>query len=150
LESFLQRDVLNAFDDQFYELNDVEDLIDINSQWLKQHPKLQVIDESALSDFIEQIVSQIPNLEERQQQALENRPRYFKVVDALCQKVGQTLDRITAGDPSHEYKGQNILAWHFLTDAGHFYMLDLGDQALMFDENHHQITEIDIRHIADE
>ncbi|MBP2546122.1 DMP19 family protein [Acinetobacter guillouiae] len=145
-----QRDILNAFDDQFYALNDSEDLIEINSRWLKQHPKLQVVDEDQILTIVEQVAAKIPNLEQRKQQAAENSPRYFKIIQALCQQASQELDRITIGDPSHEYNGQEIVAWHFLTDAGHFYMLDLGDQALMFDENDQQIIALDVSHIADE
>jgi len=143
-----QRDILNNFDDQFYELNDIEDLIEINSQWLKQHSKLQVVDENELDEVIEKITNQIPNLEKRKQQALENRPRYFKIIDALCQQAGYELDRITAGDPTYEYQGESILAWHFLTDEGHFYMLDLDDQALMFDDQDQQVAQLDVSYLA--
>lgn len=144
-----QRDILNSFDDQFYELNDHEDLIEINSQWLKSHPKLQVVDEDDLDELLDQIASKIPNLAERQQKAQENRPRYFKVIEALCLKSEQTLDRITAGSPV-EHEGKSLIEWHFLTDAGHFYMLDLGDQAKMFNDDGQLVVEIDVSHFAQE
>lgn len=144
-----QRDILNNFDDQFFALNEIEDLIEINSQWLKQHPKRQAVDEQEILSIIQQVAAKIPNLEQRKQQAAEQRPRYFKIIDALCESSGQVLDRITAGDPSHEYQGQPILAWHFLTDAGHFYMLDFENEALMFDDNDQKILALDISHISD-
>ncbi len=144
-----QRDILNHFDDQFYTLNDEEDLIEINSQWLKQHAKLQIVDEDQLNEVIEQIAGQIPDLEERQQKALESRPRYFKVILALCDSVGQKLEQVTAGSPV-EYENQSLIEWHFLTDAGHFYMLDLGNKAIMFNEGHEKISTIDVSALPEE
>lgn len=60
-----QRDVLNSFDDQFFALKESEDLIEINSQWLRQHPKLRAVDEGEILTIIEQIATKIPNLEQR-------------------------------------------------------------------------------------
>jgi hypothetical protein len=108
------------------------------------------VDEDEILTVIEQVSAKIPNLEQRKQQAAENQPRYFKIIEELCQQLGQELDRITIGDPSHQYNGQEIVAWHFLTEQGHFYMLDLGDQALMFDDQDQQVIALDIAHIADE
>lgn len=144
-----QRDILNAFDDQFYALNEIEDLIEYNSQWLKSHPQLQVVDENELDALLTEIAAQIPNLAERQQQALEDRPRYFKIITTLCESVAQTLQQITIGS-LEEYEGQNIMAWHFLTDAGHFYMLDLGDRALMINDEKQCVRSLDISHLPKE
>lgn len=143
-----QRDILNRFNDRFYALNDAEDLIEINSLWLKQHPKLQIVDEDERLNVLEQYADQIPNADERQQNALNGRPRYLKIIALLTQKAGQQLERVTIGDPSHQYQNQNVLAWHFLTEQGHFYMLDLGDQALMFDDKHHQMVQLDVSHLT--
>ena len=144
-----QQDILNKFDDQFYALNDSDDLIEMNSQWLKSHPQLQLVDENDLDELFDQIITKIPNLAERKQKVLENRPRYFKVIEALCQSVDQTLEQITAGSPVI-YEGNSVIEWHFFTDAGHFYMLDLGDQALMFSESKQQVSSIDVSHLAEE
>lgn len=145
-----ERDLLNEFNDEFYALNEREDLVEINSRWLKQHPQLQAMEEEALEDHYDEIAAQIPNIEERTEQALENQPRYVKVIDALCEVTGQELERITAGNPAHKHEGKPVLAWHFLTDAGHFYMIDLGDKALMFHgDTNALVAEADVSDLDD-
>lgn len=140
-----QRDSLSQFDDAFYNLNEREDLIEINSQWLKKHPQLKVLDEAEIADYLDQAATKIPNLEQRIEAAKKNQPRYFKIIQALCAAVEQDLEEITMGDPSHEYQGEQILAWHFLTEQGHFYMLDLGDKAQMYQgESKDLVVEIDL------
>ena len=147
-----ERDLLNEFNVEFYTLNDAdENLIELNSRWLKAHPQLQALDQDALEAQFDAIAAKIPNLEEREAENLENQPRYVLAIGALCEATGQELDRITAGDPTHEYEGQPSLAWHFLTDAGHFYMLDMGDKALMFHGDTHQlVAEADISYLAED
>ncbi|MBF5002625.1 DMP19 family protein [Diaphorobacter caeni] len=140
-----ERDALNEFNGEFYDLNEHEDLVDFNSRWLRGHPQLQAMSEADLEAAFEAIVEKIPDLEERVAEAQENQPRYVKVIDELCEISGQELDRITAGDPTHRHEGKDVLAWHFLTDAGHFYMVDLGDKALMFEADSHKlVAEADV------
>ena len=140
-----ERDALNETNGEFYQLNEQEDLVEYNSRWLREHPQLQAVAEDDLEDLFDEIAAKIPDLEERAAQALEDQPRYVKVIDELCEVAGQELDRITAGDPSYEHEGKPTLAWHFLTDAGHFYMVDLGDKALMFNGDTKQlVAEADV------
>lgn len=139
-----QINVMSQFDDAFYALNEREDLIALNSQWLKNHPQLKVLADAEIAEYLDQAAEQIPDLDARIQAAKQNQPRYFKLIDALCQVAGQHLEQITMGDPSHEHQAQQITAWHFLTEQGHFYMLDFGDTAQMFKGDSHQlIAELD-------
>ncbi|QNP50501.1 DUF4375 domain-containing protein [Diaphorobacter aerolatus] len=140
-----ERDALNEFNSEFYALDEREDLVEFNSRWLKQHPDLQALDEEELQARYDEIAGLIPNLEEREEAAAAGMPRYALVIDALCEAADHELDRITAGNPSHEHEGQQTVAWHFLTDKGHFYMVDLGDKALMFDgDTHKLVAEADV------
>ncbi|QIL82133.1 DMP19 family protein [Diaphorobacter sp. HDW4A] len=140
-----ERDALNECNGEFYDLNEHEDLVDFNSRWLRQHPQLQAVAAAGLEAVFDEISEKIPDLEERAAEALENQPRYVKVIDELCDASGQELERITAGDPTHQHEGKDVLAWHFLTDAGHFYMVDLGDKALMFEADTHKLeAEADV------
>ncbi|KAA8731677.1 DUF4375 domain-containing protein [Acinetobacter qingfengensis] len=146
-----QRDTLNAFDETFYRLNEQENLATLNQEWLKQHPLLKAIAEAELEQYLDQIAKNIPNLQERIQAAKANQPRYYHVVDALCEAANLQLDRITAGDPNFQYQGQQHISWHFLTDQGHFYMLDLDDHALLFnDQQSEPIFTLDIQHLPKE
>ncbi|PWB93398.1 hypothetical protein [Methylosinus sporium] len=56
----------------------------------------------------------------------------MKLIRALVAEAGQRLDRVTAGDPTHEFAGALTTAWYFLTDQGLFHMVDAGGKAIMF------------------
>ncbi|WP_372393088.1 DUF4375 domain-containing protein [Xanthomonas sp. NCPPB 3582] len=126
---------LSQRDSAFYDLERKENLIDLNSAWLRHHPRLLALPPDRLKQEIERLASTVPAAERqaRIDLARKNQPRYMKLIDRLCEEGGHTLDRITAGDPSHRYNGNQVLAWHFLTNRGHFYMLDLDGIASMYD-----------------
>lgn len=126
-----ERDILNAFNDQFYDLQKSEDLIRLNSKWLKQHAELVVLNEKSLSEQLESIANSIPDRDFREQQALEAEPRFKKLIRALCKASGQELKFVTAGGQI-DYKESKVLAWHFITNDGHHYMVEFDQQAIMF------------------
>lgn len=128
-----ERDILNSFDDEFFKLQKSEDLIHLNHIWLKNHNNLVVVNYDGWISRIKSASESVPNRAERVQAALDAEPRYFKLIRALCKKENQELVRVTAGDPTNKYKGRDVLAWHFITDKGHHYMVDLGDSAVMFE-----------------
>jgi len=128
------RDALDAaHDGRFAELSSTEGLIALNAAWLRSLPGLQVKTSEEIRAEIERRVATLPDREERKRAALENEPRYMKLVRALCLKAGHTFSRITAGDPGHQYNGKLVLAWHFITDKGHHYMVDAEGRAVMFE-----------------
>ncbi len=137
------KDLLDKLDDNFFALKKTEDLIKINSQWLKNNPKLQLVTEAEFKDILVDVKNRIPNLQERLQELANKQPRYVKLIVKLCQQAEHKLERITAGDPSHKYNGQQVLAWHFLTNKGHLYMLDFEEYAVMFDDNNNEVYRID-------
>lgn len=139
-----ERDLLNEFDDKFYDLSEREDLIKLNSDWLKSLPNLVAITTEEMKAEVERRASALPNREERAEEALANEPRYMKLIRALCKAADHELDRVTAGDPTFEYNGQQMISWHFLTDKGHFHMADIDGKALMFKGHADEIVcEID-------
>ncbi len=135
-----ERDALDGFNDAFYALQESEDLILLNADWIKQHPHLQVLDEQAYQENIADVAKAIPDREQRIQKAREAEPRYLKLIRALCQESGQTLDRVTAGDPSHQYQGDYVVAWHFRTHSGHHYMIEHNGQAMMFNGDSNEVV----------
>lgn len=134
-----ERDALNSFDDEFYLLQDDENLAALNAQWIRQHPGLEVLDDKELQARLASVAEAIPNRTERIQGALDAEPRYTKIIRALSDAAGHQLDRVTAGDPSNEYEGEKILAWHFLTDQGHFYFIEHKGHAIMFHGESHEV-----------
>jgi len=127
------RDALDRHSDAFFALAEAEDLIALNSAWLRAHPQLVVLSIEEMQAEVQRRGAALPDRLERIAAALQNEPRYMKLIRRLCADSGHTLDRVTAGDPSHQHNGSQALAWHFLTDRGHFYLLDLDGIARMHD-----------------
>ena len=92
--------------------------------------------------LIAEYVAAIPDLEARIAAAQESAPRYEKLIRRLCEDQGLTLDRITAGDPNWKHEGARMVAWYFLSDRGLFSMVDLGDEALLFDKDKVEVARI--------
>jgi len=136
------RDMLNTVNDAFYAIGEAQDLIQLNAAWIRKHPDLVVLTIAQMKDEIDRRIARMVDRDARVASALDAEPRYMKLIRALTVKAGQDLSAVTAGDPSHVYEGKQMLAWHFITDAGQHYMLDLGDEALMFDEAHNELARI--------
>ena len=138
------RDRLNAIDDRFFALAEQEDLFHLNSVWLKKHPELVVLSESGLKNEIARRAAAVPDRPAREKRARDAEPQFTKLIRALCAQAGQELQRITAGDPSHKYQGKEVLAWHFITNKGHHFMVEANGKAMMFDgKSEAKIAEID-------
>lgn len=139
-----ERDMLNSLDEKFYHLSEQEDLIKLNSEWLRNLPELVVKTTEQMKAEVERRAAALPDREERVARALASEPRHMKLIRALCGQAGQDLSRVTAADPRHKHNGHPILAYHFITDAGHHYMVDVDGQAIMFTgDKHEKVVEIE-------
>jgi Domain of unknown function (DUF4375) len=134
------RDALARHSEAFYALAEQEDLVALNSAWLRTHPHLVVLSIAEMQAEVERRAATLPDRAARVAAALENEPRYMKLIRCLCADNGHTLDRITAGDPGHEHNGRQVLAWYFLTDRGHYYLLDLDGVARMHAADSHALV----------
>ncbi len=148
-EDLFTDDRCTAFDqlsDEFFDLG--EDLIDLNAAFLRGLPNLKVVKEKELVTRLDAVIATIEDLEERlARRAAEweaNKPRYMRVIDVICAEHGWELDMITAGDPTAEYQGESAIGWHFITDAGHHSMIDLGEKAVVFDDDDKEIGFVDL------
>ncbi len=138
-----ERDAIAANDEKFAELSEAEDLIALNAAWIRKHPAMVAISAEEMEAEIEKRIQAIPDYDARIAEALENEPRFVKIIRALCDKVGQELEQVTAGDPDQEVGGESRFAWHFLTDEGHFYMVDHDGTATMYQgESETAVAEI--------
>lgn len=139
-----ERDILDGHNDRFFKLSKTEDLIALNAAWLRGLPGLQVKTIDDMRSEVERRAAVLRDREERKRAALENEPRYMKLMRALSLKAGHEFSHATAGDPTHEHNGKRVLAWHFITGKGHHYMVDAGGSAAMFDgATRKLVTEID-------
>lgn len=127
-----ERDFLDEANEELDLPPETEDLRALNASWLKQLPDLVVLPAEALAAEVRRRGQALPDREERAAAARANEPRYMQLIRALCERSGQELNRVTAGDPSHEHEGARTVAWHFLTDQGHHYMVDADGLAIMF------------------
>jgi hypothetical protein len=138
-----ERDALDAYNSRFFELSEGEDLIALNAAWLRSLPGLQVKTVDEMRAEVERRAGALADREERKRAALANEPRYMKLIRALSQKAGHKLLHVTAGEP-RRHEGKNVLAWHFITDRGHHYMVDAEGRAVMFDgATNKPVAEID-------
>ena len=86
-------------------------------------------------------------LAERERLAEENKPRYARIIDVICEEYGMELVRITAGDPGFIHEGEERVAWHFLAGRGHYSMVDMGEQAVVFDDGGEEVAVVDISRV---
>lgn len=126
-----ERDVLNAFDYEFYGLQEHESLLNLNARWIRSHPQLLVLDAQAIEHKVEEITQSLPDLEARIQASLEAEPRYIKIIRALVAHAGQEFESAHASSPC-QYEGEEIWAEHFKTNLGHHYMIEHKGKALLF------------------
>lgn len=138
-----ERDRLNGINENFYEIEQEESLERLNANWLKARPGLIVVAEDRIQQEVTRRALSISDREARLAQARAAEPRYMKLIRALCDAAGHTLERVTAGDTMNEYGGKRILAWHFITDNGHHFMVEADGKAMMFSgKSKEQIAEL--------
>jgi len=127
-----ERDELNGPNDAFVAISKHEDLIALNSAWLRRSPSLVVMTIPQMEKEVKRRAAAIPDRNERIAAARANEPRYMKLIRSLCECAGHELETVTAGDPAHVHAGRETLAWHFITDRGHHYMVEADGKAVMF------------------
>ena len=135
----------------FSELNGAEDLIEPNSAFIRKHHNMEAIWLEPLEAHLAGIIRTIPDLAarlaERERFAEENKPRYARIIDVICGEQGMELECITAGDPGFIHEGEERVAWHFLAGRGHYSMVDMGEQAVVFDDGGEEVAVVDISRV---
>jgi hypothetical protein len=132
------RDKLDANNHRFFEAQTGENLRALNAGWLKNLPHLMVLPQDGMAEEMTRLSSALPDREARLAHARSGEPRYLTVIRALCEEAGLVLGGVTMGDPTHAHAGKTTVAWHFLTEGGHhYYMVDTGREAIMFDGTSH-------------
>lgn len=138
------REKLNSINDAFFTASAKEDAVLLNSAWLRKLPNLEIKSNEGMNQEVARRVALLPDLEKRRASALENEPYDVKLIRALAKKAGHELQEVIEVDPYHQHEGKQIVAWHFVTDKGQHYMLEVAGKALMFElEGDKKIAEID-------
>lgn len=138
------RDALGAHDETFYQLNEgEEDLVALNVRWVRSRPNLRVLSIEEMETEVARLAGTFTNHDEQAAAARANELRPTQLIRRLCYESEQTLERITLVDPNHRYLGRSVVAWHFITDRGRRYMIEVDGQAMMFDDAGRRIATID-------
>jgi len=93
----------------FKKIQESENLIEINRQWLIKHPQLLIIKEEELNSSIQEHI--INQTEEK---------RHIKIIKQLCEIIEEDFIAVTAGDSRNIYNR----SWHFKTAQGFYYMIE--------------------------
>lgn len=128
-----ERDFLNALNDQFAAIDQQENLIILNANWLRQLPDLVVLPIADMEAEVKRRSEALPDRDERIAYARSLEPEYMKYIRALCEQVGYELSRVTGANPRHKHAGQRMFAWFFITDHGPHYMIEANGKAQMFE-----------------
>lgn len=137
------RDALGALDSEFFTLAREELLVELNAAWIRGRPNLRVLTLEEMQAEVAAMVAAIPDPDARAAAARAGESRETRLIRGLCEATGQTLDRVTGGDPAHRFEGSAVVAWHFITDRGHHYMVEHEGRAMMFDDGGRRIATID-------
>jgi hypothetical protein len=138
------RDLLNDFNDEFYNLQESEDLVELNYNYVRHLPNLEVLATSDYRNKFQKLRDSVPDKENRLRQAEENEPEHIKIIKKLCKKSDQELLTLNAGSFA-EYNGDKVFEMHISTSLGHHYVIILDSSALLFNGTTKElITEIAI------
>ncbi|MBO3725731.1 hypothetical protein J5X07_11965 [Actinomyces bowdenii] len=139
---------LEALTREFLEAQAVEDLVELNAAFLAAHPRTELVDQADLRPFLDSLLVGRSRPRDPGQARPGARTHFEQAIDLFCEMRGMTLEAVSAGDPSFTYRGAPATAWHFLTDAGHFSVVDLGGTAVLFDEKDIEVATIDTSSLA--
>ena len=145
-----------ALTEEFRQAQAVEDLVELNAAFLTGHPRTELVPEDQLAGFLEALVAGGPGADgpgeggpaQSAPQVPVTKTHFERAIDLFCEMRGMTLEAVTAGDPTFTYLGAPATAWHFLTDTGHFSVVDLGSTAVLFDDDDVEVATIDISHLV--
>lgn len=122
----------DAVNEAIDKAGDSEDIAELHAAWLRKHPQLYVMQtEDEMREEARRRGAALPDRAQRVAKALADEPRYLRFIRALCKEAGQELERLTTADPRHQFEGEQVCAYHFITDEGHHYMVEHDGRAIM-------------------
>jgi len=119
------RDRFEQFSETFRLINADESIMQLNHDFIKALPDLEVLKEPDYSSNLKRLAAAVPNRAQREREALENEPEEFKKIREVCQIAHLQVVSFNAVDPI-EYDGQTTEAWHISTDKGYYFAVFLG------------------------
>jgi hypothetical protein len=139
------REYLNADMPEFFALSVTEDLVMLNSKWLKNHSELVVMSEANLKKQIDASSKALPNRMQRIAKALASEPRHMKLIRLLCDNANLDFLYLSPADGVSPTNSQQAAIWHFEAVQGRFYLSDLKSEATLCNSlTHAQLARVKI------
>jgi hypothetical protein len=149
LQNQEMRDFLNRLMPEFNALNERENLMAINAQWLRQHPQLVVLNDDDITQQIATSARAVPNREQRIADALALEPREMKIIRLLCDSVNLDFIGVTSTNIDRKSKPGAASRWNFRTVQGEFYLVHKKKEASIFNASTHtEVASVAIEEIA--
>ena len=141
-ENIKERKILNQLNKKFFSVDEMEDLVESNWQYIGNFKNIEIVDPETWSLRMENIFKSLPDRNEREKEAerlaKENESQEEKKIEEILEKAGQELLFINGINPG-ERDGQIIYEWHVTTSTGDHYVIFQDDKVLLFDGDNHQI-----------
>ncbi len=141
-ENLKERKILNQLSKKFFSVDEMEDLVDCNWQYIGNFNNIEIVDPETWTNRMEDIFKSLPDRDEREKEAerlaKENESDEEMKIEQILEKAGQELLFINCINPG-ERDGQVVYEWHVTTSTGDHYVVFQDDKVLLFDGDNHQI-----------
>jgi hypothetical protein len=141
-ENIKEREILNQFNKKFFSVDEMEDLVECNWQYIGNFKNTEIVDSDTWTLRMEDIFKSLPDRAAREKEAErlaeENESEEEKKIEEILGKAGQELLFINGINPG-ERDGQIVYEWHVTTSTGDHYVIFQDDKVLLYDGDNHQI-----------
>lgn len=143
------REFLNQFTPEFIATNEVQNLSLINANWLKNHPLLVVMSDSAITKQIETSAKAVSNRMQRISDSLAKEPRYMKLIRLLCHSAKLDFVDLVSTNQQQTKLNTNAATWYFNTLQGGYYLTDTTTEATLFNSSTHaRVASMQIEEVS--
>jgi hypothetical protein len=141
-ENSEEKKKLNQFNKKFFNVDEMEDLVESNWYYIGKLENLEVLDSAIWTSRMQNICDSLPDRVERANEAerlaKENESREEQKIEQIVEEAGLELLYIDGINPG-EWEGRIVYEWHITTATGDHYVVFLDDKALLIDGKNHRL-----------
>ncbi len=123
---------LSQLEDELAVLEQKHSLLDYNTVWLNNHPKLHILEQTEWSDTLDRLAA-ILSAKQKEKRG-ENLSRETRIAIALCELANMEFEAITTMEPRLSIHGQSLLGFNFTTHEGAFLFYEKDGEAIMHEQ----------------
>jgi hypothetical protein len=101
--------ISESLDEEFKKIQTEEYLTNLNYEWLRKHPKLNIVPNN---DFEKYVRLRIFHAQDEK--------RHIQIIKQLCKLINEEFVTITAGDKNNIY----MQSWYFKTTKNHYFFIE--------------------------